>query len=121
MFEDCPKLKDVKLPRTAGGSIESFQEMFRYCRSLEYLDLRGFNMPSKESSVYRMFFGCYNLSYIAVDSGTDWQNTGVAGDQEIFVGCTKLPNWDGVTDCSRANDHGGYFGPYTGAWKKADI
>lgn len=121
MFLNCKSLTSLNLHNFNTSNCTFMQAMFQGCSNLKWLDLYNFNVtrPSSFSSTLRtdyMFAGCSNLERVFVKAGQDW-NVFYVGSTGMFDGCTKILNWDGTTDKTRANNTTdyGYFGVY-GIW-----
>lgn len=109
MFINCRSLTSLNLSNKFNTSNVSYMEsMFSGCSSLTTLDLSNFDTSNVES-MYEMFLGCSNLSTINVSS--KWSTASVTVSDDMFLSCTKLPNFDAnVVDKTNAHTGtGGYL------------
>ena len=116
LFSGCHSLTSVTFPSLLDVSrVTSFGAMFYECYELTKLDLTKFKIKLSSSlgNTTEMFCKCFKLERIYVPPNSDWKyNVAVAASYRMFFNCTKLPNWDGTDDISRANNtEGGYFTP----------
>lgn len=90
----CDSLKKIDLSDFSYTGIVEFSNMFKNCRSLEYLDLSGFHNTKPNTNISDMFNGCTELKEVTgfvVDSARDASN--------LFKNCTSLKS----VDLSRIN------------------
>ena len=123
MFTQCHNLKNLKLGNFNYSSItdvNAFNSMFYENRSIEVLDLSGFDL-SKTSirSTVAMFRGCTKLKTIIVSD--KFVLDGVMVSSQTFLDCTSLVGGAGTVfdpnhidkEYARiddpANDKAGYF------------
>ena len=59
MFFGCSSLKNLKLPSN-GKNIENVSMLFRYCESLEYIDINKLDLQNV-TDTSEMFVGCKSL------------------------------------------------------------
>ena len=142
LFANCHSNMDTQwITEASTQNVTNMREMFLGCRN-ETLDLShfdtsnadctsmfegckatsinlGYNFDlSSTQTIQGLFNWCTNLQEILVPQETNWLITypSYTGEEVMFVDCTNLPNWDGNTTSSRANNTevGGYFGglPY---------
>ena len=110
MFTFCG-VKDLDLSTFDTSNVTDMSHMFRSFSGTQ-LNLLNFNVD-KVKNVNSMFSNCQNLTEIMVEKNSDWSiNTLNRTGDEMFYNCKNLPNWDGTTDLSRANNttENGYFG-----------
>ena len=86
MFCDCKSLTELDVSNWITYNISNVQNMFNGCESLTSLDLSNFN--TRNSSLFRMFYGCTNLTSIKMGYGK------VDELRETFANCTSLTDLD---------------------------
>ena len=105
------KFTQLDLSTFDTSNVTDMSSMFKNFSGTQ-LSLLNFDM-SKVKNVNYMFNGCKNLTEILVEKNIDWSiNTINRTGDGMFIRCSNLPNWDGTTDLSRANNTTptGYFG-----------
>ena len=91
MFKGCQSLKTISFPAVLNTpKVTNFSGMFSDCRSLEGLDVSGFD-TSAAKSLSSMFSGCTKLAALDV-SGFD--TSAAKSLSSMFSGCTKLAALD---------------------------
>ena len=87
MFKGCQSLKTISFPAVLNTpKVTNFSGMFSDCRSLEGLDVSGFD-TSAAKSLSSMFSGCAKLASLDV-SNFDTSNVGYMSG--MFDGCLRL-------------------------------
>ena len=113
MFYSCGSLTTLDLSSWDTSNVTSMNAMFYNCRSLTFLNISNFDV-SNVISIDHIFYDCKKLEQILIKPNTNWEieATKLTEPWGLFDGCTKLPNWDGAIDISRANNTTptGYFG-----------
>ena len=105
-FYQCIALKVLELPSDfVKSSMTSIGQMFLECRSLESLDVTGWDISGLKD-LDRTFYNCVSLTDIA---GIEmWDTSSVASMVETFKDCASLnidcTNWD----VSQVIDHDGF-------------
>lgn len=105
-FYQCIALKVLELPSDfVKSSMTSIGQMFLECRSLESLDVTGWDISGLKD-LDRAFYNCVSLTDIA---GIEmWDTSSVASMVETFKDCASLnidcTNWD----VSQVIDHDGF-------------
>lgn len=96
MFQGCTSLKKLDLSKWSNtGKVTNMYAMFNNCKSLEYLDISGFN-TTKVTSISYTFQGCSSLKELQLGS---WDVSGIGSMNSTFAGCTSLKilnleNWN---------------------------
>lgn len=85
MFEDCEKLKTVKLNWNTVNAID-FDSMFKNCCQLQTLDISSFNFTNTVSINY-MFYNCISIESIKTGH---CQFLSLQSMDSCFTGCKKL-------------------------------
>ena len=70
--------------------IKDFSSMFRYCKSLLYLDLSSFD-TSNATTFANMFYGCNSLREINLNN---WDTGEATNMENMFYGCSSLTSLD---------------------------
>ena len=91
MFEDCQSLKTISFPAVLNTpKVTSFSGMFSGCRSLEGLDVSGFD-TSAAKSLSSMFSGCTKLAALDV---SNFDTSAATSLSSMFSGCESLTSLD---------------------------
>ena len=116
MFKGCSSLKNIEgYSNWYVTYVTTFKSMFEGCSSLTSLDFSGWNFKFEaydygSYSVDYMFKDCTSLASIKTRTCSDWSKYSSCYGRYTFENCTSLPNWDGTTDITKANDStSGYF------------
>ena len=88
MFYNLNKIKKIKFKNFNGCN--DTREMFRYCSSLESLDLSSFN-TSKVTNMDSMFAECSSLESLGLSS---FNTSSVVSFGQMFYGCSSLESLD---------------------------
>ena len=92
------------------SKVTNMSAMFYFCSLLTSLDLSNFN-TSNVTNMFFMFASSNELRTIYVNS-SKWSTASVTDSGDMFLGCTKLPNFDAnVKD--KTNAHTGAKGYLT--------
>lgn len=108
MFKGCQSLKTISFPAALNTpKVTNFSGMFSDCRSLEGLDVSGFD-TSAAKSLSSMFSGCKKLASLDV---SNFDTSAATSMSSMFYGCTKLASLDVSNfDTSRATSLSSMFG-----------
>ena len=108
MFKGCQSLKTISFPAVLNTpKVTNFSGMFSDCRSLEGLDVSGFD-TSAAKSLSSMFSGCKKLASLDV---SNFDTSAATSMSSMFYGCTKLASLDVSNfDTSRATSLSSMFG-----------
>lgn len=108
MFEGCQSLKAISFPAVLNTpKVTNFSSMFSGCRSLEELDVSGFDTSAARSLGW-MFHGCEKLASLDV---SNFDTSAATSLSSMFYGCTKLASLDVSNfDTSRATFLSSMFG-----------
>lgn len=91
------------------NSLEYVAEMFAYCEMLEEVTLDGWDF-SQVVDFTGMFLECNDISCIYCSEA--WDTSSDEGSEDVFLGCSGLPNYDedetGI-DAAIMDDDGGYL------------
>ena len=107
MFFSCTNLISLNLSSFNTSNVTDIRSMFWLCENIKNLDLSNFDVSSlKGDALYQTFDACYNLEYLDL---TGWQITNkVTSLFATFYECHSLKNldlstWDtsGVTSMDR--------------------
>ena len=107
MFMSCTNLISLNLSSFNTSNVTDIRSMFWLCENIKNLDLSNFDVSSlKGGALYQTFDSCYNLEYLDL---TGWQITNkVTSLFATFYECHSLKNldlstWDtsGVTSMDR--------------------
>ena len=92
------------------SKVRTIETMFSGCERLTRVDMSNWDLASIKN-VGGVFNNCYNLELILAPIDTDWNDGVIQSGNYVFRNCTKLSNWDGVEDITRANNTqpSGYF------------
>ena len=91
MFEGCQSLKTISFPAVLNTpKVTNFSGMFSDCRSLEGLDVSGFD-TSAAKSLSSMFSGCTKLASLDVSNFDTLAATSLSS---MFYGCESLTSLD---------------------------
>ena len=91
MFEDCQSLKTISFPAVLDTpKVTNFSDMFSGCRSLEGLDVSGFD-TSAAKSLSSMFSGCTKLAALDV---SNFDTSAATSLSSMFGGCESLRSLD---------------------------
>ena len=90
MFENCKSLQVLNLSGFDTSAATSLSSMFSRCKKLTTLDLSDFN-TSKVTNMFEMFKGCSELTALDVSSFT---TANVRNMSEMFYNCSKLTELD---------------------------
>ena len=91
MFEDCQSLKTISFPAVLDTPrVTNFSSMFSGCRSLEGLDVSGFD-TSAAKSLDSMFYGCKKLASLDV---SNFDTSAATSLSSMFGGCESLRSLD---------------------------
>lgn len=91
MFEDCQSLKTISFPAVLDTPrVTNFSSMFSGCRSLEGLDVSGFD-TSAAKSLGSMFYGCKKLASLDV---SNFDTSAATSLSSMFGGCESLRSLD---------------------------
>lgn len=114
MFQGCSGLTELNLSNFDTSSVIHMDGMFNGCVNLNSIDLSSFDV-SNSPNMNRMFGDDEQISqlqYIYVSqANSDWTAYGT-DDNEMFINCTALPNYDeNKTGISQAklSTNDGYF------------
>lgn len=99
-FQNCSSLISLDLSSFDTSNVNHMGLLFYRCYSLESVNLINFDL-SKVTSTMMMFSGCSLLQHIYVNKSRDWRSYSFI-DTDMFSGCTSLPNWNGVTNKTKA-------------------
>ena len=103
MFKECKKLKQVDLRGFNTSNVTSMAYLFTNCTSLVSVDLRGLN-TSNVTSMEELFSNCTSL--VSVDL-SDFNTINVANMRKTFKNCNNLTELDlrafDATNCSDLN------------------
>lgn len=128
LFEKCSSLTNVDLSNLDTSNVTNMRYMFYSCKALASLDLSNLN-TSNVTDMMQMFARCTELTSIYVGEG--WNTDKVTVSDNMFDGCTKLPNFDSTKTDKTYAYIGGYLekapattpsikkGILARAWKKA--
>ena len=108
MFNTCKALTSLDLSAFNTEKVTNMGSMFSACQALTSLDLSAFNTAAVTVMSF-MFYNCTALKTITVSSG--WNTDKVTSSDDMFAGCTKLPNFD-ANKKDKTNAHtgeGGYL------------
>lgn len=91
------------------NSLEYVSEMFAYCEMLEEVTLDGWDF-SQVVDFTGMFLECNDIACIYCSEA--WDTSSDEGSEDVFLGCSGLPNYDedetGI-DAAIMDDDGGYL------------
>ena len=91
MFEGCQSLKTISFPAVLNTpKVTNFSGMFSDCRSLEGLDVSGFD-TSAAKSLSSMFSGCTKLAALDV---SNFDTSAATSLNWMFYGCESLRSLD---------------------------
>ena len=91
MFRDCQSLKTISFPAVLNTpKVTNFSSMFSGCRSLEGLDVSGFD-TSAATSLSSMFHGCEKLASLDV---SNFDTSAATSLDWMFYGCESLTSLD---------------------------
>ncbi len=94
-FYLCTNLIEIKgIQYLNTSEVTYMYSMFRFCSSLQSLDLSGFNTENVTVMSY-MFYGCSALETILVGSG--WNVDKVTSSGDMFDDCENLTGGSGTT------------------------
>ena len=90
MFQNCPSLETVDLSGFNTASVTNMNSMFRGCTSLGAIDLSGFNTAIVTTMQY-MFYNCSKLQTLDLSS---FNTASVTDMSNMFYGCAGLGTLD---------------------------
>lgn len=91
MFKGCQSLKTISFPAVLNTpKVTNFSGMFSGCRSLEGLDVSGFD-TSAAKSLSSMFSGCIKLAALDV---SNFDTSAATSLGWMFYGCESLRSLD---------------------------
>ena len=93
MFKDCTALTTIDTERWSTESCKDFSGMFQNCSSLTTLNVSSFKV-SKATAMDNMFSQCTSLEEIEAGELIRWFKSTSATSTNMFLGCTKLRNYD---------------------------
>ena len=106
-FQNKYSLQTVEgLEHLNTSGVIDMKSMFYSCSSLTSLDFTHFD-TKKLINTASMLKGCSSLRNIYVSADFSMQNVSVSDN--MFYGCTSLPNFDGTTTKDKANYTDGYL------------
>lgn len=95
-FRGCYVLTKLDLHKWKVDNVITFTEMFDACKSLEYIDLSGWDIKATDADA--MFMNCQDLTHLDL---TGWTADTFFNCSKMFRGCSKLEtiigdieNWD---------------------------
>lgn len=100
MFIECYELKKVVLSeKFKTDKVRNMSHMFYGCKSLENIDLKGFNTGNVDN-MNSMFSGCLNLEKL--DLGINFTTSKVESMEYMFAFCKKIQTLNLANfDCSK--------------------
>ena len=97
MFENCRMLKGITFGSNFTTSkCADMSEMFKYCTSLQTLDLTTFD-TSAVGIVSSVFDQCTNITTIIVSDKWDLNNIPATFKKSVFFGCENIVGGNGTT------------------------
>lgn len=109
MFKGCEKLKNIDTSTFIGGGTHAgYSEMFRGCKSIEYLDLRNLNTTGVDT-MSGMFRDCVNLKKIDL---FNLSGSSIKYIYSMFNGCESLASLDltSFNTSAKPSMHSLFFG-----------
>ena len=91
MFENCPSLTSVKLPKQLAPTSAKF--MFYNCKKLQAIDLSGCDFRSLKTADY-MFGNCSALTAVAMPASEKATFSNLETMNGMFTGCSSLQTLD---------------------------
>ena len=89
MFWLCENIKNLDLSNFDVSSLKggALYQTFDACHNLEYLDLTGWQITNKVTSLFATFYECHSLKNLDLST---WDTSGVTSMDRTFYNCNSL-------------------------------